>query len=114
MPADETFTGCYLHAEMTDAEIAEIIRSVAVNGNAGPFEFVDSTADCVLPAGHYGDHAGWVAALQGKPGSAWLRWATDGGGRVDWLADCAKGDCGLYRGHLGECMPELYPEVDDD
>ena len=110
MPASDS---CYRETELTDAEIAAIVRSAAVNGMAGPFGMIDSTADCILAAGHQGDCLAWVAYLAGKPGSAWLRWS-DGGRRVDWLADCLAEDCSLYQGHPGECIPELYTEEADD
>jgi hypothetical protein len=113
MPANPDFAGCYTKTSLSDAEIAAIVRGVAVNGQAGPFDFIDSEPDCILAAGHDGDCTGWVATLKGKPGSAWLRWRDDyGTGRIDWLADCAKGDCSLYRGHPGDCMPDLYPDVE--
>lgn len=97
---------CDQKTELSDSEIAEIIRGVAVNGVAGPFNLVDTAVDCALADRHIGDCAGLVGILDGKSGQAWLRWGD--GRRVDWLADCAKGNCELYRGHPGECNPDIF------
>lgn len=88
-------------AELTDAEIAQIVRSAAAaNGVTPSFEGIAVTAECRLAARHEGDCASWQADLIEHPATAWLRWGE--GRRVDWLAGCT-GSCVLYLGHPGTC-----------
>jgi len=109
VPAD---TRCRKETDLADAEIAAIVRGAAVNGTAGPFGMIDSTADCILGGGHTGDCLAWVAYVEGKPGNAWLTWGRDGR-RVGWMPECPAEDCSLYLGHPGKCIPGLYQEAGD-
>lgn len=104
-----TSFACGSEAELTDAEIAAVVRGGAVCGVAGPISIIAMSTDCALADRHLDDCAGFIAELEDKPGRAWLRWGD--GRRVDWLADCGDGGCGLYRGHPGECNPDVFPEA---
>jgi hypothetical protein len=107
MPADQPamFPRCDCVTELDDNEIAAVVRGVAVGGVAGPLDMLQTSADCALEERHPGDCAGLVGELSGEPGKAWLRWGDER--RIDWLAECARKDCDLYRGHPGECNPDI-------
>lgn len=97
-----SYEACGQEADLTDAEIALIVRTAAVHGMTSAFNAIDTHADCRLEESHEGDCASYQATLTGKTGAAWLRWGN--GRRIDWLADCGgEGDCILYRGHPGQC-----------
>lgn len=96
---------CDMTTELTDAEIAAIVRGAAgQDGVATRLEAIAVTAECRLENRHEGDCASWQADLTDKDGTAWLRWGD--GRRVDWLAECVTDGCPLYRGHPGPCEAE--------
>lgn len=99
MPAD--FPGCDMTTDLTDAEIAQIVRgAAAIDGVTPQFEAIAVTAECRLANRHEGDCASWQASLIDLSGTAWLRWGE--ARRIDWIADC-KGSCVLFFGHPGVC-----------
>lgn len=95
-------SGCGMTTELTDAELAAIVRgAMDGDGITGRFEAISADAQCRLAEHHGGDCASWQASLINEPGAAWFRWGDSR--RVDWLADCVTGGCVLYRGHPGRC-----------
>lgn len=100
MPGEFT---CDMTTELTDAEIGEIIRPVAVAvGLVMRIDVITVDAGCQLESRHEGACASCQASLVDAPGSAWLRW-NGSERRIDWLADCLWPGCRLYRGHPGIC-----------
>lgn len=100
---------CEAATELTDADIATIVRSVAASSDvAQDIGAVALFADCRLSREHAGAHACWVARARdgfGDEATAWLRWTGDAH-TIDWLVDCTGPDCPLFRGHAGECNPQ--------
>lgn len=72
---------CGAITELTDTEIAAIVRQAAGRGGPVPthFDLIHVTAECGLSPGHPHRHTGEQAILHGLPGTvgglaAWLQW----------------------------------------
>ena len=107
------FRNCAAETSLSDTEIAQIIRSVAVNDGAALNLFaVGTSATCQLERVHGGDCGGWVATIgpdteETDARNCWLRWG-DARRTLAWLHDCPVNGllgCLLYEGHPGECAP---------
>jgi len=103
-----TITACGAKATLTDSEVVAAVRALSMNGTSGPLDFLGTGTECALAEPHPGDCAGLVKMIDSRPGRAWLRWG--GARRVERLAACGKGGCELYRGHPGECDPDVAAE----
>ena len=103
---------CGAQTELTDEEIAAIVRHVhaGVLGWAEPFSSLRITATCRLSPGHPHQHASQQAHTRHGQ-LAWLRWDSQARG-FEWhdLFDCPEwpiGDargplCALFAGHPGQ------------
>lgn len=100
-----TFTACGDGTAMTDGEIIALHRWLAGHRTGEAFVLYDTLAACGLAGRHAGEHAGLIGVLGGRTGRAWLRWGD--WRRVDWLADCGRGNCELFEGHPGACNPDI-------
>ena len=100
-----TFTACGSATSMTEDEIVDLHLWWREHRTGGSFTIYGLPDDCDLGAEHPGDCAGLIGMLAGRPGRAWFRWGA--GRRVDWLADCGRGNCELFEGHPGECNPDI-------
>ena len=100
-----TFTDCEAKTDLTDAEIAAIVRASPgqKNGMAGEFGFITVDAQCVL-AGDHAEHLAQVADRGLAPQGAWFRWDPDGNRTLAWIDGCPLPDCVLFAGHPGGCQ----------
>jgi hypothetical protein len=100
------FTACGIETDLTDTEIAAIIRQLAgTSGYAENIQAIATSARCALSDRHGEPCADYVADVGDDNGgtvSAWLRWSGDDR-RIDWLVVCASPACDLFRGHGGDC-----------
>jgi hypothetical protein len=106
-----SFEKCGITTDLTDTEIAAIIRQLAGPGGvAENIQTIAVDATCMLSSRHAGPCAGYVADAVddlGDPAStatAWLRWSGDER-VIDWLVGCVSQSCFLFRGHAGGCNP---------
>lgn len=116
-----TYTYCAEATDLTDTEIAAIVRHFSCcqvgEVDDGTFHMLMTRAGCDLGKGHAGPHAGFQASgapmrresrHQGDEDCAWLMW----GGvvrEIAWLMECpvklGGHGCMLFDGHEG---PHLH------
>jgi hypothetical protein len=103
-----TFTDCEAKTDLTDAEIAAIVRASPgqSNGMTGEFPFITIDAQCVL-AGDHAEHAGQVGEAFAAESKAWFRWDSDGNRTLAWIDNCPVPDCVLFAGHPGGCQRDF-------